>query len=239
MACSVFWTYLDLRTFNKLTLYRGNRQMQSLANRLAIQHFVNAYTQETGKGYLLHKNQQTSTQQAFSQGLTLLILPIHSIQAQCYFPLSYVSRVGRHRVANLPQIIIQGQSKTFSPVAIVGLLLEELVSASSIPLDAPTIIIFQTSYIVYGISVACLLPAFTTGAAQAVSAQAQVKMASYCTTTQAIGLIVGPLLSTALYQSANYLPFIFLLIANILLAIYFLWKFMFSTKVISTHIIAE
>jgi hypothetical protein len=60
--------------------------MQSLANRLAIQHFVNAYTQETGKGYLLHKNQQTSTQQAFSQGLTLLILPIHSIQAQCYFP---------------------------------------------------------------------------------------------------------------------------------------------------------
>lgn len=159
--------------------------MQSLANRLAIQHFVNAYTQETGKGYLLHKNQQTSTQQAFSQGLTLLILPIHSIQVQCYFPLSYVSRVGRHRVANLPQIIIQGQSKTFSPVAIVGLLLEELVSASSIP------------------------------------------------------LIVGPLLSTALYQSANYLPFIFLLIANILLASYFLWKFMFSTKVISTHIIAE
>jgi hypothetical protein len=47
------------------------------------------------------------------------------------------------------------------------------------------------------------------------------------------------LLSTALYQSANYLPFIFLLIANILLASYFLWKFMFSTKVISTHIIAE
>jgi MFS family permease len=108
-----------------------------------------------------------------------------------------------------------------------------------ISLYAPTIIIFQTSYIVYGISVACLLPAFTTGAAQAVSAHAQVKMASYCTTTQAIGLIVGPLLSTALYQSANYLPFIFLLIANILLASYFLWKFMFSTKVISTHIIAE
>ncbi|MEF9994306.1 MAG: IucA/IucC family protein, partial [Acinetobacter sp.] len=114
--------------------------MQSLANRLAIQHFVNAYTQETGKGYLLHKNQQTSTQQAFSQGLTLLSLPIHSIQAQCYFPLSYVSRVGRHRVANLPQIIIQGQSKTFSPVAIVGLLLEELVSESSIPLDAASLV---------------------------------------------------------------------------------------------------
>ncbi len=27
--------------------------MQELANRLAIQNFVNAYMQETGKGYLL------------------------------------------------------------------------------------------------------------------------------------------------------------------------------------------
>lgn len=43
--------------------------MQSLANRLAIQHFVNAYTQETGKGHLLNKNQQSPQQQAFSQGL--------------------------------------------------------------------------------------------------------------------------------------------------------------------------
>jgi siderophore synthetase component len=114
--------------------------MQSLANRLAIQHFVNAYTQETGKGHLLNKNQQSPQQQAFSQGLTLLSIPIHSIQAQCNFPLSYVSRVGRHRLADLPQIIIHGQIKTFSPVAIVGLLLEELVFESSIPLDAASLV---------------------------------------------------------------------------------------------------
>lgn len=75
--------------------------MQSLANRLAIQHFVNAYTQETGKGHLLNKTQQTPQQKAFSQGLTLLSIPINSIHAQCDIPLSYVSRVGRHRVANL------------------------------------------------------------------------------------------------------------------------------------------
>ena len=97
--------------------------MQSLANRLAIQHFVNAYTQETGKGHLLNKNQQSPQQQGFSQGLTLLSIPIHSIQAQCNFPLSYVSRVGRHRLADLPQISIHGQIRSFSPVAIVGLLL--------------------------------------------------------------------------------------------------------------------
>ncbi|MDR7015590.1 IucA/IucC family protein [Acinetobacter sp. 3657] len=114
--------------------------MQSLANRLAIQHFVNAYTQETGKGHLLNQNQQNSQQLAFSQGLTLLSLPIHSIHAQCYFPLSYVSRVGRHRLADLPQIIIHGQIKTLSPVSIVGLLLEELVFESSILLDASSLV---------------------------------------------------------------------------------------------------
>ena len=93
--------------------------MQQLANRLAMQHFVNAYTQETGKGHLLNNDQQNSQQQAFSQGLTLLFIPIHSIQAYCYFPLSYVSRVGRHRLANLPQIIIHGQIKTLSPITII------------------------------------------------------------------------------------------------------------------------
>ena len=98
--------------------------MHSLANRLALQHFVNAYTQETGKGHLLHKSQQSLQLQTFSQGLTLLSIPITSIQARCFFPLSYVSCVGRHRLADLPQIIIDEKIKVFSPVAIVGLLLE-------------------------------------------------------------------------------------------------------------------
>lgn len=60
--------------------------MQELANRLAIQNFVNAYMQETGKGYLLSFDQQSSTQQAFSSGLTLLTLPLPSIQAECSVP---------------------------------------------------------------------------------------------------------------------------------------------------------
>ena len=67
--------------------------MHSLANRLAIQHFVNAYTQETGKGHLLHKSQQSLQLQTFSQGLTLLSIPITSIQARCFFPLSYAAVV--------------------------------------------------------------------------------------------------------------------------------------------------
>ena len=114
--------------------------MQQLANRLAMQHFVNAYTQETGKGHLIHYDQQNPQQQAFSQGLALLSIPIYAIQAHCYFPLSYVSRVGRHRLAELPQIMVQGQIKNLSPVTLIGLLLEELVLESTIALDAASLI---------------------------------------------------------------------------------------------------
>ena len=114
--------------------------MQSLANRLAIQHFVNAYTQETGKGHLLNKTQQSPQQQAFSQGLTLLSLPLSLIQAQLFVPLSYVSRVGRHRIAALPQIFQKGQKLNFSAAAMVSLLLEELVQQSEGHVDAASLV---------------------------------------------------------------------------------------------------
>lgn len=82
--------------------------------------------------------------------------------------------------------------------------------------------IFQASYVFYGVGVASLLPAFTTGAAQSVAQSAQVKMASFCTATQAIGLIVAPLLSTFLYQWGIQLPFYSLLILMIAVVIYLL-----------------
>ncbi|MDV7639403.1 IucA/IucC family protein [Acinetobacter baumannii] len=114
--------------------------MQELANRLAIQNFVNAYMQETGKGYLLSFDQQSSTQQAFSSGLTLLTLPLPSIQAECSVPLSYVSRVGRHRFGALPKMCIDGQWQKFSAGTIVSLLLEELVIESQFKLDAASLL---------------------------------------------------------------------------------------------------
>lgn len=114
--------------------------MHILANRLAMQHFINAYTQETGKGLLLDPTLQNQQQYAFSQGLTLLSIPISTVQAQCNFPLCYVSRTGRHRLAALPQLIISGQIKNLSTVAIVSLLLEELVLQSSTPLDAASLL---------------------------------------------------------------------------------------------------
>ena len=114
--------------------------MKELANRLAMQHLVNAYSQETGKGTLLEKYQQNSIQLTFSQGLTLLSLPIHHLQLQLLVPLSYVSVVGRHRMATLPQVFSQGQPRHLSPIAIVGLLLEELVQASDLSLDATSLV---------------------------------------------------------------------------------------------------
>lgn len=114
--------------------------MKELANRLAMQHLVNAYSQETGKASLFEKYQQNSTQLAFSQGLTLLTLPLSLIQAQLFVPLSYVSRVGRHRIAALPQIFQKGQKLNFSAAAMVSLLLEELVQQSECHVDAASLV---------------------------------------------------------------------------------------------------
>ena len=114
--------------------------MKELANRLAMQHLVNAYSQETGKASLFEKYQQNSTQLAFSQGLTLLSLPLSLIQAQLFVPLSYVSRVGRHRIAALPQLFQKGQKLNFSAVAMVSLLLEELVQQSEGRVDAASLV---------------------------------------------------------------------------------------------------
>ncbi|MEQ1150696.1 IucA/IucC family protein [Acinetobacter johnsonii] len=114
--------------------------MKELANRLAMQHLVNAYSQETGKASLFEKYQQNSTQLVFSQGLTLLSLPLSLIQAQLFVPLSYVSRVGRHRIAALPQIFQKGQKLNFSAAAMVSLLLEELVQQSEGRVDAASLV---------------------------------------------------------------------------------------------------
>ena len=90
-------------------------------------------------------------------------------------------------------------------------------------LSAIHIWMFQISYLFYGVGVASLLPAFTTGAAQSVTQAAQVKMAGYCTATQAFGLIFGPLVSTYLYQFDQNLPFHFLFALMILVGICIGW----------------
>ncbi|MFW1951375.1 MFS transporter [Acinetobacter beijerinckii] len=106
-------------------------------------------------------------------------------------------------------------------LVLIGIL--TMCFGSLLSLYAQSIVVFQASYIFYGISVACLLPAFATGAAQAVTQDSQVKMAGYCTATQAFGLIFGPLVSTYLYQFDQNLPFYFLFALMILVGICIGW----------------
>ncbi|BCU64935.1 hypothetical protein F941_01450 [Acinetobacter bouvetii DSM 14964 = CIP 107468] len=81
--------------------------------------------------------------------------------------------------------------------------------------------IFQAAYVLYGISVACLIPAFTTGAAQTAPQAMQAKIASLCTATQALSFVAGPLISTGLYQWHSAYPYYFL-IFNVVMLMAFL-----------------
>ena len=81
--------------------------------------------------------------------------------------------------------------------------------------------IFQFVYILYGIAVACLIPAFTTGAAKDAPKSMQAKVASWCTATQALSFVLGPILSTGLYQWHKSYPYYFLLLLMLGLMVYF------------------
>lgn len=83
------------------------------------------------------------------------------------------------------------------------------------------IIIFQLAYFFYGIAVACLMPAFTTGASQAVAVNFQTKIAALCTMAQALSLVVAPLMSTGLYQLNIIFPYYLLVGIFLMLSFYF------------------
>ena len=93
---------------------------------------------------------------------------------------------------------------------------------------------FQAAYIFYGIAVACLIPAFTTGAAQTAPATLQTKIASLCTATQALSFVFAPLLSTGLYQWNQHLPYSFLLALMTGLMMYFSFKHIQANKDLSS-----
>ncbi|MDR7015583.1 MFS transporter [Acinetobacter sp. 3657] len=168
---------------------------------LGFSTFVAIVTLNMTAGFYIQDHFQLTTQQSaiyFSQ--CMLIVGFSLVVTQIL-----IVKVMRLK---LMALVLLG---TFSMM--IGLILS---------LYAMHIWIFQASYVFYGVGVASLLPAFTTGAAQSVAQSAQVKMASFCTATQAIGLIVAPLLSTFLYQWGIQLPFYSLLILMIAVVIYLL-----------------
>ncbi len=129
----------------------------------------------------------------------------------------------------LTQIIIVKIVK-LSLQALVGLGITAMIAGILLSLNANQMIYFQASYALYGVGVACLIPAFTTGAAQSVSQNAQVKMASLCTAIQALGLIIAPLSSTFLYRYAIHLPFYLLLVLMLTVGLYLAWILAKQTK---------
>lgn len=93
-----------------------------------------------------------------------------------------------------------------------------------VTLLAQEIWLFQAAYIFYGLSIACLLPAFTTGAAQSAPQYLQAKIASLCTATQALSFVIGPILSTFLYHWHKTMPYVLLVLLMLILMCCFMFK---------------
>lgn len=95
---------------------------------------------------------------------------------------------------------------------------------------AQSILVFQLAYVPYGVSVACLIPAFTTGAAQSAPQHLQAKVASLCTATQALSFVFAPLISTVLYQWHKLAPYVLLMLIMVLFMLYFLIQKRYTNK---------
>lgn len=128
-------------------------------------------------------------------------------------------------IAGISLVIMQTAISRFLQWSVQRLLWTGLICMMLgllISVNTTHIHIFQSAYVLYGVAVACLTPAFTTGAAQSAPQHLQVKVASFCTATQALSFVFGPLVSTGLYQWHSDYPFYLLMIMFMLLAVYFL-----------------
>lgn len=114
--------------------------MKQHANRLALQHMINAYAQETGRGHIVAVDQQSVSQRKISQNQPLLWLSLHPLSVVMVVPLAYVSEVGRHRVADMPWVWQDNRWVQVSAVMVVGLLLEDIVQVSQSAIDASSVI---------------------------------------------------------------------------------------------------
>lgn len=97
-----------------------------------------------------------------------------------------------------------------------------MILGLTISLLTDSLRVFQSVYLLFGIAIACLMPAFTTGTAQSGPKAVQNQLASWCTATQALGFVIGPLVSTGLYQLNKSLPYGLLIMIMLSLAVYFL-----------------
>ena len=115
--------------------------MRSITNKIALQHLVNSYLQETGHGRFLSLTEQSPHLTDRGKGKVLLSIPLHAINGFLYAPIEYFSQVGRHRFADLPWVEREGQYLALSPVNIAANLLENLIEQSKAQqLDASSLL---------------------------------------------------------------------------------------------------
>ena len=102
--------------------------MSIITDKIALQHLINSYLQETGDGCFIDVSHQTENIRNKSNGYTVLKISIPSINGYVYAPLEYVSQVGRHRLADLPWVEQAGRFIQISPVNLAANLLENLTT---------------------------------------------------------------------------------------------------------------
>lgn len=128
-------------------------------------------------------------------------------------------------IVGVTLVVVQTAISKFLEWSVQRLLWVGLISmllGLVITLCATQVWIFQSAYVLYGVAVACLIPAFTTGAAQSAPQHLQAKIASLCTATQALSFVFAPLLSTVLYQWHQTVPYLLLIGLMMGLLLYFL-----------------
>lgn len=168
---------------------------------LGFSLYIAIITLNLTAGFYIQDKFQSSIQQSalyFSQ--CLLIVGIVSVLMQI--------AISKWFKWSLTQLLMVGLS-----TMLIGLILS---------IYTQQIIIFQLAYVFYGIAVACLMPAFTTGASQAVAVNFQTKIAALCTMAQALSLVVAPLMSTGLYQLNIIFPYYLLVSIFLMLSFYFI-----------------
>lgn len=181
-------------------LRKGDLKKSMIWLILGFSLYIAIITLNLTAGFYIQDKFQFNIQQSalyFSQ--CLLIVGIVSVLMQI--------AISKWLKWSLTQLLMVGLS-----TMLVGLILS---------IYTQQIIIFQLAYFFYGIAVACLMPAFTTGASQAVAVNFQTKIAALCTMAQALSLVVAPLMSTGLYQLNIIFPYYLLVGIFLMLSFYF------------------
>lgn len=114
--------------------------MKKHANRLALQHLINAYAKETGRGHIVMPDQQNLAQHNISQAKPLLWFSLHPLSITMAVPLDYVSQLGRHRIADEPWLWQEGKWRQVSAVMVANLLLEDIVQSYTGSIDAASVV---------------------------------------------------------------------------------------------------